>query len=76
MKVGDRVIGKSSSYKIADKIGTIINIISTIISVEFDDHINGHDCPNNPVQGKDGHCWNCNEIDLEVTNQEPKYEIY
>lgn len=76
MKVGDRVIGKPNTYSnIVGKVGTVIHV-GSIISVEFDEYINGHDCPHEPVQGKDGYCWNCEKYDIELTNQEPTYEIY
>lgn len=76
-KIGDRVIGRNY-HKISGKTGTVINIPhGDCISVEFDEHINGHDCPDSvTVKGKPGHCWNCDLYELELIDKEPKYEIY
>lgn len=58
-KIGDRIIalGKLDDNYLNNKIGTIIYIGSSYCSVEFDEHIDGHNGHN--CDGKYGHCWNC-----------------
>ncbi len=73
-KVGDRVIGTPNAYNlIPGTTGTVIFIRGGDTSVEFDKYIDGHDCNG---KGKDGYCWNCEDYEIELTNQEPNYEIY
>lgn len=60
-KVGDRVccIKKyHDNVEAVDKTGTVIGTDGETISVEFDDHIKGHEGDSGlKTKGKPGHCW-------------------
>lgn len=70
-KIGDRVkyTEEAGDAEKKNEIGTIINIDKSndkTILIDFDNFIDGHNGNFGKIQGKDGHCWWCEEKDLEL----------
>lgn len=79
LKIGDRVevtCKEINGNPLLGEVGTIINISERgIMSIEFDNDIDGHSCGGN---GKYGYCWYVNKEHLkkvEETEEETKTEI-
>jgi hypothetical protein len=72
-KIGDRVVcvgAYDQNTKIIGVSGTVIHQFinpSNILSVEFDEEIEGHSGGGNG--GKDGYCWNVQEDFLRASKQ-------
>lgn len=67
IKVGQRVLctTRVGNKNLANQVGKILFIgnssnshITSIVGIEFDNHINGHDGIHHKWVGKNGHCWN------------------
>lgn len=70
-KVGDRVkyTEEAGDAEKKNEIGTLIYIKNTNdvdYLIEFDNFVDGHDGNFSYIKGKCGHCWWCEEKDLEL----------
>lgn len=61
--IGDRV--RRTNGRAKGKVGRVIGYDNDLYCVEFDEDIRGHSCCG---LGKEGHCWNCFEKNLELEN--------